>query len=166
MSPKSGLSIDLRGALDGEKRTPRMKVVAAVAQARGSNLPLRFGDCGVERGSFTDIWRVDRKAIPGGVSLAGAVLLALQPESSPDEDTGAVVARALGTPLAFAEGLSVGWHGEIHATYWTNKDSTRRAYLDGYRLGAEVCFMATIVCGDCNARRFKGDGDRCPGCDK
>jgi hypothetical protein len=165
MSPKTGVSIDIRGAIDGERRTPRMKVVAAVAQARGTGLPLRFGDAGVERGEFSPAWKVDRKAIPGGVSLAGAVLLALQPESSPDEDTGAVLARALGVPLAFAEGLGDGWDMVAMSTYWTGGEASQH-YVNGFELGAEVRFMATMVCSTCSTRRFKGDGDRCPGCDR
>jgi hypothetical protein len=161
MSPGISLSINLRE----ERRTPRMSVLVALTQARGNSIPLRFGEAGVERGAFTEHWRIDRKALPGGVSLAGCVLLAMQPESSPDEDPDAAVARALGVPLAFAVGMAAGWDMDAMSTFWIGGDENRKHYVAGFSVGAECRFLAVLTCPRCNAVRFRGDGDACPGCD-
>lgn len=154
MSPGIGLAIQL------QKRTPRMAVLAAVAAARARSLPLRFGeDAGVIRGKLTGEWVIDRKAVVPGVTLIGALLLATQPEAGDDEDPVVVAARALGVAHAFAEGLDHGW-SMAPSSYWLGSEG--RHYANGLDVGSEARHMATIVCA-CGSRRFKGES-RCPGC--
>lgn len=162
MSPKIGVSVDVRAAWAREGRSPRMKVLAAAAWARSEGLGLRFGgDLGVQKGGLSGAWVRDRRVV-GGLTLIGAVLLSLQPEGSHDEDPNAAAARALGTPLAFVEGVDAGWTMEPGG-FWLNHADAQH-YRNGMDLGAEVRFMASVVC-PCGARRMKGE-TICPACDQ
>lgn len=161
MSPKIGLSIRLHA----DKRTPRLKVMAAVAEARAKDQPLRCGETGVMLGRLSGEWVVNRATIVRGIDVIGAVLLNLQPPASADEDHGAVAARALGVSLAWAEGLADGWLRVPMSTFWIGAPVHVQHYTNGYLVGVETIISATLVCGACGALRFKGIAN-CKTCDR
>lgn len=125
MSPKVGITISAQGLAELLK-TPRLRVLEALAQARARRLPLRRGEAGVVWGLAG--WHVDRQLQPNGVSLLGAVLLHMQPEPEGDEDPVASAARALDVTQAWVEGLQDGWDGEPAAT-------AHHEYLGGHEVG-------------------------------
>jgi hypothetical protein len=134
MSPKLSLTISA-AQLAGLLAEPRLQVAQALAAARQRGIPLRRSEVGVVAG--LEEWRPDRRLSPSGVSLVGAVLLAMQPEPRDHEDPTAAAARALGVSLAWVEGAEAGWAGEL-------MDVARLAaldadlYLDGYEVGQHL----------------------------
>lgn len=162
MSPRIGISVDVRAGWAREDRSPRMKVLAAAAWARAEGLGLRFGgDLGVAKGGLSGAWVRDRRVV-GGLTLIGALLLSLQPEGSHDEDPTTAAARALGVAFGFAAGLDDGWCMEPSGFWLSHADAQH--YRNGLELGSELRFMASIVC-PCGARRMKGESV-CPACDR
>lgn len=130
MSPKVSLTI-YASQLEELLKAPRVQIGEALAAARARGIRLRRSEVGVVCGLGE--WRIDRHLTPGGVSLAGAVLLALQPEPQDGEEALAAAARALGVSLAWMEGAEAGWAGE-------ERDQRRAGGLDAevYRDGYEV----------------------------
>jgi hypothetical protein len=133
VSPKVSITIGA-GYLDELLREPKVRCTQALtaARARGYVLRRRLGViCGLSD------WRVDRNLQPTGVSLVGAVLLALQPEPHELDSPVEAAARALGVSLAWVEGADAGWVGEL-------MDVRRLAaldaslYLDGFEAGSAL----------------------------
>lgn len=134
MSPKVTLTIGA-AELAALGKTARTHLLEAVAAARGRGIWLRCGDIGVVAGLVD--WRVDRGLRPHGVSLAGAVLLRLQPEPEEGEEPLAAAARALGVSLAWIEGAEAAWCREEMGVEWLGRPDAD-LYLDGYEAGAQV----------------------------
>jgi hypothetical protein len=152
VSPKIGISVALRGWRRAT-RTPTAKVNAALIRMRGQHIELRYGDHGVLPCPFAGGWCLDRMAVPRGVNIIGAVLLAFQPEAAGD-DPQAAAAEALEVSAAWVEGLADGWDCEPQSQVLLS-GSGRGDYRQGYEAGMEARFRATVVCPDCGARRFR-----------
>lgn len=120
--------------LEALGKTPRVRLIEAVAAAQARGLRLRSGELGVMAGAD---WRVDRGLQPNGVSLAGAVLLHLQPQPVPGEDPLETAARALEVSLAWVTGAEAAWSGEPMGVEWLARPDGQH-YQDGYAAGTEV----------------------------
>jgi hypothetical protein len=134
MSPRVTLTISAEQIAE-LRRTPRVHLLEAVAAARGRGLRMRCGELGVVAG-LTE-WRVDRALRAQGVSLAGAVLLRLQPEVVEGEEPLAAAARALDVSLAWMTGAEAAWCRELMSCEWLARPDAD-LYLAGYELAAEV----------------------------
>ena len=134
MSPRISLTIH-RSQLAELLQSPRTQAAEALAAARARGVRIRRSEVGVVCGLVE--WRVDHHLTPAGVSLAGAVLLALQPEPQEGEEPLAAAARALGASLAWMEGAEAGWAGELMDTRWI-AGLDGELYLDGHEAGVAL----------------------------
>lgn len=160
MSPSIGLSVRVP-----DKRPPRLRVLDAVFAARVEGAPLALiEETGVKAAAVAGRWCVDRSDGIRAVNVIGLLLLRLQPEVRTDEDPVAAVARELRVPLPWAEGVQDGWVGEP-SSYWLGQTETGKHYKAGLDVGYEARIYASVVCGECNARRMKSE-PTCPGCDR
>lgn len=130
MSPRVSITIAL-GDLAELRKEARVHAAEALAAARAAGIPLRRSHPGVAPGMVD--WHLDGHHHQRGVTLAGAVLLHLQPEPVEAEGVLEAAARALGASLTWVAGAEAGWAGEL-------EDAVRLAGPDGqlYRHGYEV----------------------------
>ncbi len=134
MSPRVTLSISA-AQLEAIGKTALTHLLEAVAAMQRARVWMRCGDPGVLAGMFS--WRIDRHQQRRGVSLAGAVLLHLQPEPAEGEGPLEAAARALGVSLAWVEGAEAGWCAELMDTAWLAR-ADADLYMDGCEVGAQV----------------------------
>lgn len=159
MSPGISLLVALP-----DRRPPRARVLEALHASRALGTPLSMGpDAGVAVARFTGGWVLDRRRPVPGVNIVGALLLHLQPTATAGEDPSGILARELGVPLAFVEGCADGWGRETMSEFWLKGE--REAYVSGFFLGHELLVYASLVCSECNSRRFKSQA-KCDGCDR
>lgn len=134
MSPRVTLTMSAASLMEALK-TPQVRLIEAVVAMRTRGLRLRCGELGVVAGLAE--WRVDRSIAPVGVSLAGAVLLYLQPDPLPREEPLETAARALDVSLAWVTGAEAAWCRELMSCEWLARQNSE-LYLAGYEEGAQV----------------------------
>jgi hypothetical protein len=133
LSPKVSIEISATALLELHK-TPRVRAADALAAARADGISLRPGAVGVVAG-LAD-WHVDHHQRSTGVSLAGAILLHLQPEPGDSLDPLVAAAEALGVSLAWMEGAEAGWGRQlIEVGRLPNREALR---LEGHVVGASL----------------------------
>lgn len=134
MSPRVSITIPAT-ALAELLKAPRVRLLEAVLAVRARGIWMRRGEPGVTCGLSE--WRVERHLQPQGVTVVGALLLALQPEPRDGEELAVAAARALEVSVSWVEGAEDGWDGaEMSAAWLARPDAD--LYVAGYEAGAEV----------------------------
>jgi hypothetical protein len=129
---------------------PRKVVLTAIVQARG-RIPLAFGAFGdgrIQRDG--DRW-AQYNDCP--VNLFGIIAIAWDMRAVRDDELPhETIARHMGKApeSEFWDGLSAGWTMTIP----TRPMSDTVAFNEGFELGAEARFAASLIC-ECGRRRFK-----------
>lgn len=156
MSPRIGTTITLAQLVPASDRPlDILRAACRIAIAQGLRIRAQE-ESGVALAELGVGWRTTHHRRE--VNLAGAVVMARQPEPLSREDQADVVAaRVLDVTWMWVLGAVDGWSNEPNPQLLTGVD--RDVYLLGVRAGGLVFAELTIECPCCGDRRLPLDDD-------
>lgn len=166
MSPRIGMGLSVAPWAERHERTCIGRVRQAIRRVQAQGIWVvqatggRGNDYGVEATGQGWETRVRR---PFGVTPAGAILLAHQPDPEAHEGVHtAAAADAIQAREIWVIGLEDGWRGEVMSSYRALA-ADGEFYRQGFEAGIVLRWEMQTVCEACGARRWNIEPD-CTGC--